>query len=438
MKNVRNNLLKRDFLIEGKRISWKWIKDFFDSDSQKAIRMAPRLTKKHLEVPPFSAMRVNLAAQVLSHTVAAGICTYVDLGKMHDEGMHTAEFVKLIDGLFDIFNSRNRLDIKILRRPISDRSNSSHWPHLEKCMAQLKALNVVGSRSLPCISGWMMTINALKMLWSMLKGDYQFQFLCTSRLNQDALENLFSIIRGKGGHRDNPDPVHFQAAFKQVVVQNMFVPAPSANCKEDDDGQFLLEIDDFSLHGTAMGMKSGGVFDIKKTEVLLPVFGEADNVLLDDDVSNTLMYVAGFVCKKVLDKHDCKHCSATMLRQDLSLVGRNDLLCVHKAYSTSHNNFGGLKAASSYMFDFCRVCEGIFDSMFESVKHMVNVKGHLLKAIESKISAGDNKPCVESQRRAADIYMCTRLHYKLKFFNRDQVKVKAKKSNRKATKVLHK
>lgn len=52
-------------------------------------------------------MRVCLAAEVLSHTVAAGISTYVALGKLPDEAIHTAEFVEAVDGLFDCFNSRN-------------------------------------------------------------------------------------------------------------------------------------------------------------------------------------------------------------------------------------------------------------------------------------------------------------------------------------------
>ena len=35
--------------------------------------MAPRLSKKHVDLPPFAALRVSLAAQVLSHSVASGM-----------------------------------------------------------------------------------------------------------------------------------------------------------------------------------------------------------------------------------------------------------------------------------------------------------------------------------------------------------------------------
>ena len=49
-------------------------------------------------------MRVCLAAQTLSHSVAAGILTYVSLNALPAEAAHTAEFVENIDALFDIFN----------------------------------------------------------------------------------------------------------------------------------------------------------------------------------------------------------------------------------------------------------------------------------------------------------------------------------------------
>ena len=49
------------------------------------------------------------------------------------------------------------------------------------------------------------------------------KFLLTGRLNQDSLENLFSVIRGKGEHRDNPDSVQFKAAFTETTIDSIFL-----------------------------------------------------------------------------------------------------------------------------------------------------------------------------------------------------------------------
>ena len=53
--------------------------------------MAPKLRDKHLELPPFSAMQVNLAAQVLSHTVAASTSTLVTFKHLPESALSTAE-----------------------------------------------------------------------------------------------------------------------------------------------------------------------------------------------------------------------------------------------------------------------------------------------------------------------------------------------------------
>ena len=52
--------------------------------------MAPKLKDRHKELPPFSAMQVNLAAQVLSYSVAAGISASVTLKHLPGSAKDTA------------------------------------------------------------------------------------------------------------------------------------------------------------------------------------------------------------------------------------------------------------------------------------------------------------------------------------------------------------
>ena len=73
LKNVRNNFKKHGYTIDGNDILWTHLIDFHEKDSSKPIRMAPRLTRRHIELPPFAPLRVGLAAQVLSHSVASGM-----------------------------------------------------------------------------------------------------------------------------------------------------------------------------------------------------------------------------------------------------------------------------------------------------------------------------------------------------------------------------
>jgi len=359
-----------------------------------------------------------------------------------DEASWTADFLETVDGLFDCFNSRNLFDTKSLHRPLT--TDSSHWLHLDECERQLKTLKVVGCKvAVPCISGWLLDINALRILWSNLQAestnDMQVRFLLTSRLNQDSLENFFALIRGRGGYRDNPDPVHFQSAFKQMAMKSIFVPAPTANCQQDC-AEFLLQVDDFALIPTER--KTSACVQSLKCEVV-KVDSDLHDVCLhlvnNDAEQNTLMYVTGYVCKRVLDRHNCTHCQASMIRDSTTLLRVNDIFSTHKAYNTARGNFGGLKAPSEFMYNLISSCEQTFTSLFDSVKHVCGVKRQLMEAIVGTLSTDDEAPCMTSQKRAADIYFSTRLHYKLKFLKKDnnmQAATNTRK-NRKALKVMH-
>ena len=69
--------------------------------------MVPKLKDKHIDLPPFSTMGVNLAVQVLNHSVAAGISTLVSLKHLPESAMYSAQFVEQFDALFNIFNSQS-------------------------------------------------------------------------------------------------------------------------------------------------------------------------------------------------------------------------------------------------------------------------------------------------------------------------------------------
>ena len=91
--------------VGDKIVSWQHIVDFYNTDKGQTIQLAPKHKDKHLELPPFSAMRVNLAAQVLSHSVAAGISFLVTAKELPEDAIETAELIEHFDALFNTFNS---------------------------------------------------------------------------------------------------------------------------------------------------------------------------------------------------------------------------------------------------------------------------------------------------------------------------------------------
>ena len=105
MKCVRNNLKTCNFIFDNRVAKWSHIRDMYNKDKKRQIRLAPKLTDIHINPNNFQKMRVKLAAQVLSRTVASAINTYVDLNLSDIAARDTADFLNKVDTLFDILNS---------------------------------------------------------------------------------------------------------------------------------------------------------------------------------------------------------------------------------------------------------------------------------------------------------------------------------------------
>lgn len=108
---------------EHKEAKWSHIEELFSIDSSQQFRVIPRVTKAHMEAKGLSAMRVKLAAQVLSHSVAAGLCLLTATKHLPPEAAFTAEFIGQIDELFDSFNSRSIAHTKEFAAAVSKNSN---------------------------------------------------------------------------------------------------------------------------------------------------------------------------------------------------------------------------------------------------------------------------------------------------------------------------
>jgi len=106
-KNVRNNLQRHNIQVHDGTASWNHIQQFYHTDKISPIRLAPKLTDHHINVVSTTKMRVSLAAQVLSHSAAAGINMQVMTNELPGDATSTADFVDKIDKLFDLLNTLN-------------------------------------------------------------------------------------------------------------------------------------------------------------------------------------------------------------------------------------------------------------------------------------------------------------------------------------------
>lgn len=96
--------------------------NFYREEVKSEVRAAPKITNKHIFIPPFKDMKVKLATQVLSNSVTAGMHFYILLNRLPPEAIHTANFISQVDNLFDVLSSLNLTDFKKYRAAMKEGS----------------------------------------------------------------------------------------------------------------------------------------------------------------------------------------------------------------------------------------------------------------------------------------------------------------------------
>ena len=188
-------------------------------------------------------MTVSLATQVFSNAVSAALNTGKFTGDLkHPACSATANFCKTMNDLFDCLNSRSCTDPNPLKRAMSVNPPQVD-SFLEACVRWIEKWMVKGCQTLPpCIDGLIMTIKSVRLLAADMIASGSL-YLITSRLNQDPLENLFGILRGRSGCNQNPSSMAMRRNLQYVMVADLEKPSLSTNCEEDDSTALLSVFD---------------------------------------------------------------------------------------------------------------------------------------------------------------------------------------------------
>jgi hypothetical protein len=228
----------------GGKIKWEFFHNLHVLQQHEGLKLSNRLTTQHLEFRKHK-MNVRLAAQTLSSSVADAI-EFLDISmKMPEfqDSQPTVLFIRTIDRLFDMLNSRNPIG-KGYKQPL--RPNSQHiWENSLKAAAEyLLSLRtddgqlLTSHRRKTFITGFVSTIKstiemANEMFFSL---DSSFKYLLTYKYSQDHLELLFSCIRSRGGWNNNPNTLQLKYALRKMLMRNAITASKNANCIDFSDG----------------------------------------------------------------------------------------------------------------------------------------------------------------------------------------------------------
>jgi hypothetical protein len=223
IKNVRNNIMKYDFLTQDHTVSFSYVRKMYEREKSSCLRLCPKLTDGHFDLQPFKKMKVALATQVMSHSVAAAIRTYVNFNQLDQAALPTADFIEKIDKIFDVLNSRTQSAKHKWKKPLTSTSNDQ-FELLDEAVDWIKSWKFrhVNTKkeitSLPFHQGLLQTIRAIRQVSHQLLTEHGFRFVLTSRFNQDIVENWFSCIRQKGLNNDSRTAWEYESAGKASSV----------------------------------------------------------------------------------------------------------------------------------------------------------------------------------------------------------------------------
>jgi len=201
-------------------ISWGHIMKLYEEhcSSNSEFQLCPKLTKRHVKLTSFSKMRVSLAAQVLSATVANA------LEQVYGENVRsTVDFIRVMNKWFDIMNVRHLYEGRRSRNADLNPLTSVHderleWLDEEFLQYLTSWKDAVKKRpgtftekerkrmllSDQTITGLTMTCKSTVAIVKQVLAAGA-PFVLTSHISQDPLEQFFGHCRHKGGSNDNPN-----------------------------------------------------------------------------------------------------------------------------------------------------------------------------------------------------------------------------------------
>lgn len=209
------------------------VKKIYEAGLKDGSPIFEKITFKHLYYDTFDKMRVSLAVQILSKSVSEGICKMIETNLFETEeekanAKNAAIFAEKLNNLFDMLNAKDVSDPNPLKRGLC-KTNIDVLRNLFEYVMNLE----YHGRKVFWITGMQQTVNGILMFFDEKNAQNQDFCLMTRRLNQDALENLFGVVRSKGGNNRNPTLLDFLRIISRLITSSPHVSFQNSNCELD-------------------------------------------------------------------------------------------------------------------------------------------------------------------------------------------------------------
>ena len=325
LKLVRNTLSSYGILIDsdGNEICWKYIVELQKLQDNEGLRLGNKLKLAHVKWEQ-EKVKVDLAAQAFSASVADAIEYYTNVLKLpqFQKSKATVKFIRHIDHLFDILNTRNPC-AKGYEAALRTNNKGLWLPFLEEASNYIKGLtDVTGvpmhmTKRKTGFVGFLVAIESLKLLFKeLVEGEKApINYLLTYKFSQDHLELFFGAIRSAGGFNNNPTAQQFTAAYKRLLMRTT-IEGGKGNCQKLDPTSILHIIDDTCNVNKDVSITNAALirkYDLaERTSISDHDYTIPNTFNLSELKKASISYIAGYVTKMAEKKVLCMPCSKAL------------------------------------------------------------------------------------------------------------------------------
>ena len=237
-----NGILKDD---EGKSIKWEYVKELHKLQEDEGLRLGNKVRSAHIQWQK-QKMKVNIAAQTLSRSVADALEFLEEQGLRQFKGCSaTARFIRKVDYLFDVLNSRNPL-ARNFKAPLRPQNEHLWRPFLTDAYTYLSSITdahgklmYLTPRKTPFL-GFLIGIKSAIFMFDHLVAaeSPKLKYLLTYKMSQDHLELFFCAMRSSLGANNNPTAREFTNSYRKMIIRHE-IRGVGGNCTAQDSTTIL-------------------------------------------------------------------------------------------------------------------------------------------------------------------------------------------------------
>lgn len=238
-----------------------------------------------------------------------------------------------------------------------------------------------------CLDGLIQTINGVLALADDLF-ETTTQFFLTLKVNQDPIENMFGLIRARGGFNRNLSVKEFNYLIGRIMSMKILGgPKLTTNCEADNDEHVFSLNDSLSLNeqtdinGTtsepddtteAMEYIASNYFDITNNF-------DNNKDEITDSLRNqiklqaaSIRYFAGYMVFKLFKNLNCSSCINAMKKSESVMNDNSELLLFNKNFYIN-SDFGSLIPPTDLFFKICELHVEVFTNFFKLHPQVVQI-----------------------------------------------------------------